>query len=152
MSGHLQKSFNIGQWITIFLLIASSGYGLALGINGKDKHRTTTRLSPTTIRLVQDTSDPNLFTGLLPLSNKLDGRITRLKLHTGCKCTVVDKPPETIDNGKSTVSLVYVKIPRVAKQHVLIDFEFERWDDKIPCSEVVVLEGISKENLPGGPK
>lgn len=152
MNGQLQKISSYGQWSIIALLFVTSTYALSFGLMGKSIYRSSVRLSPASIHLDQAPSNPGLFTGLLPLTNRLGGRVTKLRLHTGCKCTVVDKAPNVIDEGNSFVVRVNVENSTAAKQHVLVDYELVRWDDTVPVSEVVTLEAHSGENIVRGMK
>lgn len=152
MKGQLQKFSNSGQWSIIALLIVTSTYALSHGLMGENSYRSSVRLSPASIHLDQDPSNPRLFTGLLPLTNRLGGRVTKLRMHTGCKCTVVDKAPNVIDEGNSCVVRVNVENSNAAKQHVLLDFEVVRWDDTVPVAEVVTLEWHTGGNIVRGVK
>lgn len=150
MNGQLRKIFSYGQWSIITLLIATSTYALFHGLMEEKSYRPSVRLSPASIQLDQVPSNPRLFTGLLPLTNRLGGRVTKLRLHTGCKCTVVDKAPNIIDEGTSFVVRVNVENSNAEKQHVLLDFELVRWDDTVPVAEVVTLERHTGENIVRG--
>ncbi len=141
---------NISHWGLIAFLLAISTWGLAWRTVQEDEYETTVRLSPAIVSLVQDPSNLNRSAGILKLRNQLGGEVQNLKIHAGCKCTILDEPPKSIANGTEAEIKVKVEDSQAAKQLVLLDFELLRKNASIPVSEVITLvSNLTTNNTKG---
>ncbi len=126
------------EWPVIGFITSLSLIGLVLGM-GIGTATTVSRLSPNSVVLRQDSENPQRLLGEVRLKNQLGGEVQKLEVHVGCRCTILEKSPMTLANGKEVSIAVTVENSKSTTQLVLINFELSRNGNTIPVSEIVTL-------------